>query len=110
MQDALSRLGEVTVCAQRVKITSENAPHDSRSTFKPKIGDIVPEKALKGRAISNRVTLKDGGTCRPQGTTSFVYPYGREKVAIFTFQYRTRSTCCRHRSALILFYFYFVLC
>lgn len=70
---------------------ARNPPRDDSGIPRSKIGESVPERALKGRSISNRVIMKDAGICPPQGTTKFEYLYGREPFVKFDFKYRSHS-------------------
>lgn len=60
LKDLLSRLGEVSVKLLRVKArpgTLSNADEKkARGLRTSEIGNAVPEKALKGRSISNKAT------------------------------------------------------
>lgn len=93
LKDLLSSLGEVTIALKRGKILGRHEPQSNSGQIPSQTYDSVPEKALKGRSISNRVTLKDAGTCAPIESVSFDYIYGRYSLAKFTFKYRSHSTC-----------------
>ncbi|EGP88721.1 unnamed protein product [Zymoseptoria tritici ST99CH_3D1] len=95
LKDLLSRLGEVSVKLLRVKArpgTLSNADEKkARGLRTSEIGNAVPEKALKGRSISNKATL---GMPEPTTVQTYItvdYPYGHKPVAIFTFKYRSRK-------------------
>lgn len=90
----LSKLGEVTVWVTRARRTGTGRPRDDSSrAAQPTIGGSVSEKALKGRSISSRVTMKDAGFCPVRATAVMDYPYGTQPHAYFTFKYRSRSKC-----------------
>ncbi|KJX98147.1 hypothetical protein TI39_contig429g00043 [Zymoseptoria brevis] len=91
LKDLLSRLGEVSVSILRIKAdrVSREMPRVARQASE--IGTSVPEKALKGRSISNKATLGEAVPSAQKQTTCHVdYPYGMKPFATFTFKYRSR--------------------
>lgn len=92
LKKRMSLLGEVSVSVKRCKILGSNGPKKD-SFIAPHTDDSIPEKALKGRSISNRVTLKDAGTCAPRGSATVGYPWGKSSVVKFRFKYRSHRKC-----------------
>ncbi|GAB7361883.1 hypothetical protein MBLNU230_g1921t1 [Neophaeotheca triangularis] len=79
---------------------STRASDDQAEVVDPITGseDIVPEKGLKGRAISNHVILQDRTILPPlrpsapsEYTIHYSYPQGHKPFATFTFRYRSRA-------------------
>ncbi|KAK3697252.1 hypothetical protein LTR37_017564 [Vermiconidia calcicola] len=74
----------------RTRKLSKMVTHDVAS-FKRAGDEVLPEKCLKGRSISNQVAL---GKAQPLATLPvFVhvdYPYGKQPFATYVFKYRSR--------------------
>lgn len=82
--------------------------HLGTDEFKPAIDFAVPEKCLKGRAISSHATyvfFVSNGEARanmislgpaerlhgPATYSEVTYPYSKDPIAVFVFKYRSRS-------------------
>ncbi|EMC99084.1 hypothetical protein BAUCODRAFT_390870 [Baudoinia panamericana UAMH 10762] len=50
----------------------------------------IPEKALKGRAMSIQAELSKAVACEAATYADVTYPYGHDPIATFTFKYRSR--------------------
>jgi len=106
MRETLKDRGTIRVEFRRGRIS-----HYDDGNFKESfrsVGSSVPEKGLKGRAISNRIesvrpaasrearadTSRRLGAMEPiraVGTVQLEWPYGKEPFATAVFNYRSRS-------------------
>lgn len=83
-------LGEVSVKCTWGRRTGETG-RIGTDKFKPAIDSSVPEKCLKGRAISSYATLGPVEKLRgPAMYSNVSYPYGEIPIAVFIFKYRSR--------------------
>lgn len=117
--DDVRYLGEIKVETYLVRMVSKDRPRRANALPAPYTQlhnpDVLPEKALKGRAISHTATLvyQPGrlalllthcrlGTPELSQSRAFArppyleslrvsWPYGREPFAAFIFKYRSRS-------------------
>ncbi|KAI5362322.1 hypothetical protein Slin15195_G059730 [Septoria linicola] len=83
-------LGEIKVKCWWIR-KKGNISEDGVNTFKSACGDGVPEKCLKGRAISSLATV--GPAEYLASKVQYVnteYIYGKDPLAMFTFKYRSR--------------------
>ena len=116
--ESVASLGEVKV--QWIWMRRAGVPRllTGQSKHTPATGESLPEKCLKGRAISQTAKwvsevcleasvsltyhrLGEAKACAAQTSQDATYPYGRQPFATFTFKYRSkrmpsmsRSSCC----------------
>ncbi|KAK5720874.1 hypothetical protein LTR15_006836 [Elasticomyces elasticus] len=88
--DLVKNMGVIRVECRRG--TSSITSSSTGNHFQSHAGKGIPEKCLKGRAISSQAT-----TGAPRSTQAPVYsrmrwPYGKDTIAVFHFLYRSRST------------------
>ncbi|KAF2677306.1 hypothetical protein K458DRAFT_163912 [Lentithecium fluviatile CBS 122367] len=86
----LKEIGTITVKFTWAMVNGPSHYDPLKSKEIPKIGTI-PEKALKGRAVSSQVVLGDRETIRPFTTVSTTDLDGGKPFATFKFKYRSRS-------------------
>lgn len=107
MKEKLARLGEVTAKLYRVRNVGEIEEQEASTSRDSLDFDSVPEKALKGRAISSRTmsvcifllstacffnlhrSLGKAEPTRYSKCVRVTYPWGRDPFATFTFKYRS---------------------
>ncbi|KAK6433084.1 hypothetical protein LTR95_010740 [Oleoguttula sp. CCFEE 5521] len=83
-------LGEIYVRLRRC-VTTENADQSNmKSNFVSAVEGGIPEKALKGRAVTSHAKF---GAAKPHTTTwvTATYPFGLEHAAVYIFKYRTHE-------------------
>ncbi|KAK5125704.1 hypothetical protein LTR85_011978 [Meristemomyces frigidus] len=87
------QLGEIEVALYRVvKIAPSTIQHrEHRRDFQGVERHSIPEKCLKGRAISSQAAFSNPEPTRPTTHWDVVYPYGRKPFAEFHFKYRSRK-------------------
>ncbi|KAK0941050.1 hypothetical protein LTR29_007326 [Friedmanniomyces endolithicus] len=88
--ESVASLGELKV--QLIWMRRAGAPTipSGQSDFIPAAGEILPEKCLKGRAISRMATLGEAKACGAHAAQDATYPYGEEPFATFIFKYRSK--------------------
>ncbi|KAK0938929.1 hypothetical protein LTR29_009540 [Friedmanniomyces endolithicus] len=88
--ESVASLGEVKV--QWIWMRRAGVPRllTGQSKHTPATGESLPEKCLKGRAISQTAKLGEAKACAAQTSQDATYPYGRQPFATFTFKYRSR--------------------
>ncbi|KAK6434200.1 hypothetical protein LTR95_009617 [Oleoguttula sp. CCFEE 5521] len=89
MFKTFSELGEIRVKLQWCTTTADvDESTESISKFASAAAKGVPEKALKGRAITQHAKL---GAPKPSATgwVNFSYPHGKKPIAQYIFKYRT---------------------
>ncbi|KAK1820342.1 hypothetical protein LTR12_005205 [Friedmanniomyces endolithicus] len=88
--ESVASLGEVKV--QWIWMRRAGVPRllTGQSKYTPATGESLPEKCLKGRAISQTAKLGEAKACAAQTSQDATYPYGRQPFATFTFKYRSK--------------------
>ncbi|RMY73677.1 hypothetical protein D0863_03724 [Hortaea werneckii] len=71
--------------------TGKTIPADERSNRHVKYSgqNAIPEKCLKGRAISSQAVLGVGMPCTGHSSIHATYPYGSQPFATYVFRYRS---------------------
>ncbi|OQO10959.1 hypothetical protein B0A48_05214 [Cryoendolithus antarcticus] len=90
MFETLRELGEIKVRVQRCVTTTKQDQRTSRASLLSAAAADVPEKALKGRAVTNHATLGAPKPTTPHWVET-TFPWGDEALAVFVFKYRTRQ-------------------
>ncbi|KAF7194544.1 hypothetical protein HII31_04050 [Pseudocercospora fuligena] len=91
--EAFKNLGEVKVTCTFVRQKGESyVVQDDSSRFESAFASNIPEKFLKGKAISSHATLgpQELRMGPPLTTVSVDYPYGKDPLATYIFKYRSR--------------------
>ncbi|KAF2809635.1 uncharacterized protein BDZ99DRAFT_463419 [Mytilinidion resinicola] len=92
VKDALNQVGEISVTFQRMHYGGDVAPIEKSPFTQPSHLGTIPEKVLKGRAISHQATL-----ATPQTVPAFREVIGeyvdtvKSPFATFNFRYRSRD-------------------
>ncbi|KAF2481709.1 hypothetical protein BDY17DRAFT_325226 [Neohortaea acidophila] len=85
----LANVGKVQAVLRRCLQSGPQSATAHRN-FEPALGSNVPEKALKGRAVSSRITLNNHVPCAAPLYVNVTYPWGEVPVGVYTFKYRSR--------------------
>ncbi|GAB7360129.1 hypothetical protein MBLNU230_g7892t1 [Neophaeotheca triangularis] len=85
-----SCLGEVELRFTRVRVLGPSVKGRSVRLWEPASDHAVPEKALKGRAISQRAGYAPPVPHTPGDCLTCAYAWGKEPFAKFVFKYRSR--------------------
>ncbi|KAM0716428.1 hypothetical protein Q7P37_007873 [Cladosporium fusiforme] len=86
--DHFSKLGEIEVTLTRCHEVGKVATVP-KSSYKAVVKDSVPEKALKGRAITHHTAF--GAAAETSSNwVDVTYPYGENPIATYKFLYRSR--------------------
>nr|OQO20269.1 hypothetical protein B0A51_12034 [Rachicladosporium sp. CCFEE 5018] len=90
MMSTLSEIGEIKVRLQRCTTTVSTNQGDRTNGFKSAGETDIPEKALKGRAVTHHTAL---GVAKPHNGiwVTSEYPYGVDPIATYIFKYRTHA-------------------
>ncbi|KAK5118301.1 hypothetical protein LTR62_002814 [Meristemomyces frigidus] len=88
--EAIKNLGEIRIELKRGRRIAAALPLMHGVKYQSAIKDSISEKALKGRAMSQKASVGQAIPCGPQTTVKMGYPYGRKPLATFTFKYRSR--------------------
>ncbi|KAK5688698.1 hypothetical protein LTS10_000676 [Elasticomyces elasticus] len=83
----LQALGTVRVVFKR-GVKCATRPHHKITNEIRSRTEVIPEKCLKGRAISSRATLGEAIPSRAANSYRMQWPYGDEPIATFEFLYR----------------------
>jgi hypothetical protein len=87
----MKKLGTIEVTFTRCNYLSTALEEKRSHDFQPVGKEGVPEKTLKGRAISNHATLGKAEAAAPSaGFAKVEYPYGDRPFAHYIFEYRSR--------------------
>ncbi|KAL1583153.1 hypothetical protein WHR41_07916 [Cladosporium halotolerans] len=89
-KDEFARLGEVKVHLYRCR-KGKHISSYGRLGFTATGKDGIPEKALKGRAISHHTELGPAKQATVGGIYDASYPYGSDPIATFVFKYRSHK-------------------
>ncbi|KAK6433586.1 hypothetical protein LTR95_010239 [Oleoguttula sp. CCFEE 5521] len=89
MLKAFGEIGEIKVKIMRCT-TTRSQKLDSKSTFVSAAEGGVPEKALKGRAVTTHTKL---GAAKPSSTRPVhcEHPWGKGPIGVYIFKYRTHK-------------------
>ncbi|KAK4896973.1 hypothetical protein LTR27_005220 [Elasticomyces elasticus] len=89
--ETVAELGEVRVDFLWFRNAGAAVPCQTLPDFKPTIEGGLPEKCLKGRAVSHSAKLGERKACTViQNTQNGSYPYGGKPFAKYTFKYRSK--------------------
>ncbi|KAF2171726.1 hypothetical protein M409DRAFT_17962 [Zasmidium cellare ATCC 36951] len=89
LREKLKSLGTISIKLRRCRAISSKAPLYTEIEDVGK--DSVPEKGLKGRAISTQATLGTREKVQDVAIQDVAFPYGTRPFAEFTFKYRSRK-------------------
>jgi hypothetical protein len=90
--DRIKKVGSITLECKWVRILEYEKLGQTEDPEKKL--DKIPEKALKGRAISTYVKLgQPQNLAKSINSVDYEYLADRTPFARFTFKYRSRSTC-----------------
>ncbi|KAK4503069.1 hypothetical protein PRZ48_006496 [Zasmidium cellare] len=90
IKETLKNLGTISLKLTRVQATTVSATKHS-TDYKEIGGESVPEKGLKGRAISTQAALGAREKVRDSTFQDVSFKYGTRPFAEFTFKYRSHK-------------------
>ena len=90
----LKDIGSITVKCRWITVQGPLEDH-TISQGNPEKLNTIPEKALKGRALSKQVGFGQREVTTPSRWNKCDYLYGDSSFSTYTFKYRSRSKTTR---------------